>query len=902
MCFIFWFSSLHSYYILYSGNRSNMSKNMEKLFQTLPHDIGDKIQKLQNILKPTKYHRETFFEHCANTGANMDLMVKERNPRLYEKYCHFTHMNFNFFELIGIFHDIGKPFVMETMYDESQCQVFSGHAQCGAYIFSRLFNGIFPSNISQLMAWCIDNHMCALRENNANADIKAYLQLTRNAQAFDYDDAINLLFHLQEADTISRSCDGNDKDDMAKSPMDYDTYMDFAITPPQQLYLPKKEKIVVLLLGQASSGRTTFAEQLLKELPPHMATAVHLQREVRMRQFAGEMGICGGDDGGDGGRGRHSNIEEIRNVLKERNLFEKFQATWEKYVEEKLNDPKIDICIMDTTQCLFPNAKFAQNVRKCLSNNDKFFKIGVMFAQQHLFAEDTHVEKRRRRPQCQWKYSGRPPPTYPIAYTECKIEKNSHYECHIVTGLTSNVANIIRNYMELPESKWSLVELLNFYKSPDLVLTKFSLLPVRYHPEYQSSDLSILTFDYRNLKHHNVPTNDYRGETVYMSNGKFQLLRGSLRVWDTVRSFDDYFSRKPHFAANHRQFKFIACSKIDGSLLNITFIPKNDPINDTLYRTVFQQLQNGKIFSRASGTYVIGHRSKFITKNESILKTLSDAIGDWGKFIDDLELYAVACGIMVRTTFHFEFRSLDFHDNLTVYYDEGSFVKFLGTTTFSVLGQKQFKLPVAQATNNNIQLVNGNVFADVDSMKAFVDFNEGELSTDHGGHVEPEGFVIHVVDVDSDCICDSFKYKFPNYFVAHKPNFHDKETIDSIISNPNLAQRFLKFRDFAERKRELLELIRLECLKLNLKDIGVMPTTKNEIYHALKLHKGHVATIEKLIKRFTSQFLFTSTKIKFFNILLCELAAGDKIDNNFSNIEDAIVCACKEKEVLIGKK
>lgn len=829
---------------------SDNLERMKQMFQSLSQDFFNELNVLNDNLTPTKYHRETFYKHCFDTGKNFSDGVEKNNMRLFKKYENFTYMKYNVFELTGMFHDVGKA-IVHTSFGTSYT-TFIGHAQCSSYIFQRFFSDIFPKNVIYVMSWCIDNHMCILRDDDQNVDVKSYLQLTLNNE-YDVEDVWELLYYLQEADTKSRICDVSIKE------LEFSKYMEYTKTP-NQLYLSKKNKIVIFLLGQSSYGKTTMAKQCLKELSS--MNVVHLERDAELFKFA-EKNLPNFTN--------QLNLGDIRQFLILNDKFQDFQDEWEKIVFNTLNDDDVDVCIIDTMQTLNFNSKSAKSIYNCLCNNERFFKLGIVLAPQLLFSNKN--VKVSQCPSFQYK-------TYPTTYTEHLDGIKKKFHLHLSTGLTINFKNIIDNYNKLSHEKCSLIDLLKFYKTPERIIYKFPQLNVNFFSEYDCERFEISTFDYRKFKHQNVPTLDYRGESVLFDkqNNTIELLRGSLRVWETVDDLDKYLKCNENLKMIN--CKFIACEKIDGSLLNVTFIPKKDYRFDLLNVELCSKFKEHEIFARKSGLYIIGHRPRLISKNCDILKSINDAVGDWDVFIMKIESYIFENYICDRATFHFEFRSTSYDENLTVYYDK-NFVKLFGLTLFNSMGTKQYELP---KKSSQLDVVKFKTFENVNMLKTYLKESEQSL-LDGDENVEPEGFVIHVINCENNKIYDTLKWKFPIYYIGHNPQYHSYANIIKIIHDEKISKRLIKFKNYNNKKNDFSKHIQMlfKDLNLNLKN-----DTRKEIFIKINQSKNIVSKINDSIELYVQKFLFKTVKTNFKTMILNHINGRYKIEENFENVEDVI--------------
>lgn len=320
-----------------------------------------------------------------------------------------------------------------------------------------------------------------------------------------------------------------------------------------------------------------------------------------------------------------------------------------------------------------------------------------------------------------------------------KIELNS---------LEHSIYVLLDKYFSLKTNQKGLVELLNEYKSLEKILQFFPPESIVVRKEYEDNDILVETISYLEGKqiYHGL-TRDYRGETILFNklNKSYHLLRGNLPVFEeyvTLTNVDDL---------GHT----VVTPKFDGSLLNITFIHRDCEVFQLICSKPIQK------YTVNSGIAFIGTKNLLITFDKIILERLMRAI----KIPIENFLANLAADIREKSNvvFHFELVATDEYGGQCVTYDE-CFCVLIGMTYFNDRN-KTFILP----KDVNINCVDMKELKTRSEVEKYVSEQRnrmlnGDLS------VEPEGFVIYSKNF-------IFKYKFPEYYVAHKPSCHFEEAI-----------------------------------------------------------------------------------------------------------------------------
>ncbi|GBN92051.1 hypothetical protein AVEN_266865-1 [Araneus ventricosus] len=161
-----------------------------------PADKFDIINKtlLTFQWKLSNFHKEGFRQHCIETGRQMQKICFEKGI-LQETWHGYTHSY-----LVGVLHDIGKPFVVRNTTKTKQ--YFTGHAQVGARLIYLRFENEIPHTHLLVMTTLIDSHMCCLNNNPSKED-QMRINVVMNL-IFPKTSLIPMLECLQEADSKSK--------------------------------------------------------------------------------------------------------------------------------------------------------------------------------------------------------------------------------------------------------------------------------------------------------------------------------------------------------------------------------------------------------------------------------------------------------------------------------------------------------------------------------------------------------------------------------------------------------------------------------------------------------------------------------------------------------------------------
>ena len=410
----------------------------------------------------------------------------------------------------------------------------------------------------------------------------------------------------------------------------------------------------------------------------------------------------------------------------------------------------------------------------------------------------------------------------------------------------------------------NLEEIFNKFQSDYLNESNGKLSFISYKIEIENRDYQLVTFCYKDgLQSFNGTTRDYRGEAIMYDklHNKFHYVRASLPVfpelssiqkdskafpyitdiWDEIKSFDNpLFQTIKKNIVPKKISKLYYVPKYDGSLFNLTYICKTNPIYQIINALVAEPKNKKKILSTSyyngeNGIFLIGSKGTVFSK-DPVNKRIHNAIqGSYGSvdpflqiandYVNKDTLFDLKNSII---TLHFEAIDAIPSDELTVYYGR-AWCPFFGITTYnSSTDKKNFTLPMNEYKGNFLSVAD---IYDCDSdWSKLRDINKSNFNKLLEGdqYIEPEGYVLHIKGENGEWI--SVKDKYELYYTAHKPNSkHNLKMALELSSNPKyklVCERLAKFR----YKPSIKEILSTELVNEvdNIKQIIISTSSLNE--------------------------------------------------------------------------
>ena len=729
--------------------------------EILPSFIQEAIRNEPH--QPTKYHRETLYEHLIRCAENC--------KRLAPQFDIPEDLAYN----IGLLHDIGKPF---TRCQYKKNVLYLGHAQIGAYLISRL-----PINNKDVLTFTTNNHMCCCSHQkglDTLTQFKSLLQITLPESNREL--CIRSLALLFTADLLSRDCDNpNNEEEVIKYSQDFIRRMQIDNNTDiiRKICIQKKssnDKVVILPLGTSGCGKSTFS----KTIP----NATIIERDQCYYQVAAENGFSVG------------NYQETYKFVGElESGKELVQKLFLKRIADALEDSEVKVVIIDTMQTLFGHAwkgtieKLPEDAKAAYSSA---LKIGVYLFPQNEFGISFEPKTGQYS-----KY-----PDQKINFPKINLETGiwDPMEIDIGIGNTSLVDVIVNRFLKevivpsVPEQGPALK--MGF--TPYQIVNEFPPGIVNTTTEFENQYWKIVTLNY--LDGYQIftgPTRDYRGESFALNKetNEWNLIRGSLPVFpdfDRIEKdpacypyLEDVLSFRPEWKKHitfKKDFKLIITPKYDGSLFNLTFIP--DPEFSGVYCE--RRCKYGKLF--------FGSKGRFMAKDPVKTRINNAVIASYGsieEFVTLIDSFLEKNQLQnKRVTFHFEAIDAIPTPELTVFYGK-AWCPFIGYTVFDNLNKK-FILP--EPTDFITQI---NQFNDWKEVMEYFETNYQKL-IEGDEIIEPEGYVLHIQDGD---IWLPIKLKYEFYYIAHKPDSkNNREKAKVIAEDPKfelLRKRLAKFRERA---------------------------------------------------------------------------------------------------------
>ena len=747
----------------------------------LPNFISDAIKNEPHI--ETKYHHETLLEHLLECAKNCKRLASQFNVPEDLGY------------LIGLLHDIGKPF---TRVQFKKKAIYQGHAQIGSYLISRIPN--ISNEYKEILMWTTDNHMCCCSHQKDLGILTQFkglfgLILPENNK----DLCIRALALLYVGDSISRITDETEKineDECIKHSKEFiEKMIDLNNNNEnvRKICIQKKcinDKIVIHPLGTSGCGKSTFAKNLYLKLNGCSI----IERDNCYYEIAKNNGLIG------------ENYQNTYNFVSELDGGkEQVQKLFVKQLSDALEDSEKKIIIIDTMQTLFGPAwkgTIESLTEDAKSNYSSSLKIGVYLFPQNYYSEfipKTGV------------YSNYPPEKAIFPKTNLETGQWDPIELDFGTGNTSLINTICNRYLNeliLPEIPVQ-TGVIQLGLSPGHICAQFPPGIVMETMEFDNKKYRIMTLTYKDgFQIFTGPTRDYRGESMILDKetNEWHLIRGSLPVFPDFVSIEkdpavypylegvwnfqtlDFDNKFPVIRPEwtkliqyKQNFKIRVTPKFDGSLFNLTFIPNKIFDIPSEYKCKF-----GKLYFGSKGRFIAKEpvKTRIMNAIEGIYHTVYDFIECVENFLEKKNL------TQEKVCLHFEAIDAIPSPELTVFYGR-AWCPFFGYTVFND-NEKRFNLPEKDDMICVTDIQDFNNWPDL--IEYFKSNYDKLLNGDNV--VEPEGYVLHIFD-NNKWLPIKLKYDF--YYIAHKPDSKNNREKAKKINEDDvfklLRNRLAKFRD-----------------------------------------------------------------------------------------------------------
>lgn len=582
------------------------------------------------------------------------------------------------------------------------------------------------------------------------------------------------------------------------------------------------EKCIVVPLGLSGCGKTRCVRALQAHYGDRVAVA---ERDQCYYDLAAEH--CPELVG--------APYAEIYAALKAKGLSEVVQSAWVDRLSAAL-EADVDVVVIDTTQTLYP-ARFCEVLPKLTERAWAAWTAAPKLAWYGLpvtMLGLPHTAKLGTTPT--YPQDRDPAFAFPHLITETQ-EVDSPLKFLPLFG-TASIAELMGTVDVLLSARPDVaipaqVDLLSYVRElgitrPDELQKLEDAFPpgvLERTVEHSSDDGTVVTIGYRDgFQRFNQRTRDYRGESLLFTQDGLSLFRASLPVMAETYQFKQAMPYWPYLAGVReawphlipvklrnqlaqvpvRPCELYVTPKVDGSLFNATYHPAGSEgwlLASSCSKNTILELPDG-------GVLILGSKGRvfaFEVMHENILAALKATFGDTAAFARHVCAFLQAkVGPCETATLHFEQVPRNPHAFLAVYYGQDECV-YLGLTVVRA-GQKQFFLP---KEGEFPRAVSPQPLA-LTELPAYYEAQHARLLAGDAS-VHPEGFVCHLVDCADGTVL-SFKYKFPEYYAAHKPNSRNHQALVRRLHTDecyvHLRERFNHFRhkpQFLDQMREPLE-------------------------------------------------------------------------------------------------
>ena len=591
---------------------------------------------------PTKYHSEGLDTHLVATS----LVAENFGQIFYDKFkSNFEAIDIdeNTFvklcEIVGLFHDIGKPFARNIVNEKKKHPIYLGHAQLGTRLIDQINitdDLINKNKIS--IEWAINHHMCScthmgeINEQIKNIGIHMIMDLPNSIEIKIL--SYSLLSVLSYADHLSRLAeDTNNYNTSLTKEHSFALFNKLMDLDIENFSLPDfNGKIILMNYGLSGSGKSYFANHIKNKFNEQY-DIIHIERDRSLYTVYEKL---------------FGPISTINNQLTYRQVYDSVYANNKTDVQDQWLQDLCDgletnqtkngiIIIIDTVQTLF-TGQWNTTIESIKTKSEEAYnnylnspKIVYYSIPIHMFGSVISEEI----PTKTGKYSILPDPSlrglfWPHLLTETGKQENLTYG----SGSIKLLSNYINSYFNIQNKKLAnalsnemktncqhnIIYLLNeiiiqkqtknvgeaFFHFMNQYLDKSGghLRFIFYKTEIENRDYQLITFSYDDgLQTFNGTTRDYRGEgIIYVkAENKFYYLRPSLPVFPEMASIQkdnkvlpylvnsDLWDNLENFAnPTYRRLKtrikpknilgLYMVPKYDGSLFNLTFIHKSNKV------------------------------------------------------------------------------------------------------------------------------------------------------------------------------------------------------------------------------------------------------------------------------------------------------------------------------------
>lgn len=189
---------------------------------------------------------------------------------------------------LGYLHDVGKPASLENIPKRKRTSFFN-HGPLGSEMIHRIFG---EDREMSLIAAVTSQHMCGYSRTDSENDVTQSVWSVLNGVLSSYpysEDAKRAISYLRIADKEGRIPEKDKTVESCNESMD--AFVEALQKPFNTKLIPFK-KLCIALEGSSGSGKSTFAEILVKELEKIGIKAVHIDRDFYKSQIvAKHMGI-----------------------------------------------------------------------------------------------------------------------------------------------------------------------------------------------------------------------------------------------------------------------------------------------------------------------------------------------------------------------------------------------------------------------------------------------------------------------------------------------------------------------------------------------------------------------------------------------------------------------------------
>ncbi len=726
----------------------------------------------------TKWHREPLLVHLLATGIHS------------YQYALATALDPIDAFYAGFFHDIGKPF---ARVDRKKYTFYTGHASLGAHLLETTLKKVDSERAWNDIAWVCNHHMCSCTSEQS----AALVSLSQPS-----DNAIQLLSVVRLADQTSRI---SDQVEVEVPPFTLPSVED-AITTLCHTKHMTNSSIIVVMLGPSGSGKSTMTEYLKTVCHQHSWSVISVERDQSLETVHRHLFSK---------TAAHTVMYEATGQytcpLSGKSGRQFVQEQWIQDLSDAL-ETLTQVIIIDSVQPLFMPWK---TTLESLSEDAQYrwmqtLKVGYYAFPQHWLGV-SYTPKTGEY--AMYPLTGSTV-CFPSLLMEVGKSDGTMTMLDYGTGQKGGLVMVMQSWLNGMSSTQSqqiqenLLTLIRQQKSNDPFQDVINLFPnhIVYHQEELCGCDGAMEYSLHKLLYKDGmqiftgPTRDYRGDAILecrdskTSQSTFHYFRASMPVFPDFTSL----GKDPlaQTLIDSDSVEFAAIPKYDGSMFNLIFVPNSASIIPgviALTRVAPPQSWTATDL----GYWIFGSKNTCFYKHPvmtRIQKAIRGSYGTLGHFITAVSTLIIENQLQdTLSTLHFEAIDEMATDELTVYYGYNQ-CPFLGVTSYDG-HEKQFILPSNLKTESLSSVSPVSTFKTWSEFLNYSDttyqqFLNGDLT------IEPEGFVVHIIK--NGRWVNAIKYKFPIYYVAHKPhalrNTQEAESIRLDSKYTSIRERFLKFR------------------------------------------------------------------------------------------------------------